>query len=68
MNKNPTVPLHVTRKELAILSRKVGYTGVYKTLMDKLYAAEKDMRLATRQKNREVKLARRERKRLRDGE
>lgn len=54
------MPIEVTRKELDILIRKVGDTR-YLTLRDKLDAAEKAMRLATRQKNREVKQARRER-------
>lgn len=59
--KNPTIAVHVTRKELDILIRKVGYTSAYTTLWDKLVAAEKGMRLLTRAKNRAHKTARRQR-------
>ena len=57
--KNPTVALHVTAKELALIERALGYTARRGALSDKLKAADKDMRLANRQKNREHKAARR---------
>ena len=56
--KNPTVALHVTRKELALIERVLGYTAQLGTLRDKLNAADKEMRLATREKNRANKAAR----------
>lgn len=63
-SNNPTVPIHVTAKELRVLSGLLGYNTGYTTLSDKLNEADKAMRLATRQKNREAKAARRERKAL----
>jgi hypothetical protein len=54
---NPTVAIHVTDRELAYITAKLGYftpTG----LSDKLNAAQKDMREARRAKNRAHKIAR----------
>lgn len=50
--KNPTVALHVTAKELAMIERALGWPAQIGTLRDKLSAAGKDMRLANREKNR----------------
>lgn len=61
MSNNPTVAINVTARELAILSAHVGYNSHYTTLRDKLSAAHEDMKQATRLKNREAKLARKER-------
>lgn len=46
---NPTVALHVTRKELDRVTRVLGYNSPLGTLGDKLRAAEKDMRVAVRE-------------------
>lgn len=59
---NPTVPINVTAKELRVLSGLLGYDTHCITLRDKLSAADDAMRLATRQKNREAKAARKARK------
>ena len=48
----------MTRKELALIERVLGYTAQLGTLRDKLNAADKEMRLATREKNRANKAAR----------
>lgn len=56
--KNPTVALHVTAKELAMIERALGWPAQIGSLRDKLNAAGKDMRLANREKNRANKLAR----------
>ena len=61
-SSNPTVPINVTAKELRVLSGLLGYNTQCITLRDKLSAADDAMRLATRQKNREAKAARRERR------
>lgn len=50
--KNPTVALHVTSKELALIERVLGYNTAQGALRDKLSAAHKEMILANRQKNR----------------
>jgi hypothetical protein len=60
-SNNPTVPINVTAKELRVLSGLLGYDTPCTTLRDKLNGADDAMRLATRQKNREAKAARRER-------
>lgn len=62
---NPTVALNVTARELSVLTNLLGYNTGCTTLRDKLTEAGKDMRLATRQKNREVKLARKAREAVR---
>lgn len=54
-HKNPTVPLHVTRKELDQITRVLGYNSRLGTLGDKLIAAEKDMRVAVREGRRLAK-------------
>ncbi len=56
--KNPTVALHVTAKELAMIERALSWPAQIGSLRDKLSAADKDMRLANREKNRLNKLAR----------
>ena len=61
MKKNPTVPVELTAKELRVLSGLLVYDTRYTTLSDKLNEADRAMRLATRQKNREVKRLRAER-------
>lgn len=61
--KNPTVALHVTEKELAALSKAMGWQSVYPSLQKKLYEADKEMRNAKRLRNRARKIARMEKKR-----
>ncbi len=56
--KNPTVALHVTSKELALIERVLGYNAAPGSLRDKLNAAHKEMILTNREKNRANKLAR----------
>lgn len=56
--KNPTVALHVTAKELAMIERALSWPAQIGTLRDKLSAANKEMILANRQKNRLNKAAR----------
>lgn len=60
--RNPTVTLNVTAKELAILSRFVDWNSPYDQLRTKINEAEKDMRVANREKNRLNKQERKERK------
>lgn len=55
---NPTVQLNVTRRELRILGGLLGWSTGPAALRGKLSAADRDMQLATRQKNREAKIAR----------
>lgn len=62
--KNPTVALHVTAKELALIERALGWPAQIGSLRDKLNAADKDMKLANREKNRANKQFRLTRKRL----
>lgn len=56
--KNPTVALHVTAKELALIERSLGWNAPVGALRDKLNAAHKDMQVANRVKNRANKAAR----------
>lgn len=48
----------MSRKELALIERALSWPAKIGTLRDKLNAADKDMRLANREKNRANKLAR----------
>jgi hypothetical protein len=56
--KNPTVALHVTAKELAMIERALSWPTQIGSLRDKLSAAGKDMKIANRDKNRRNKAAR----------
>jgi hypothetical protein len=56
--KNPTVALHVTRKELAVIERALGWNAPIGSLRDRLNEAHDAMRLANRDKNRANKAAR----------
>lgn len=55
---NPIVTLHVTERELAVLSGRLGYRTPHVALRDKMGAAAVEMKLAKRRKNRERKMAR----------
>ena len=56
--KNPTVSVELTARELRVITNLLGWDNPYTTLSDKLSDAEKRMRLATREKNRARKAAR----------
>lgn len=56
--KNPTVSIEVTARELRVIGNLIGWNSPYTTLSDKLTDADKRMRLATREKNRAHKAAR----------
>lgn len=62
-DKNPTVALHVTERELAALVKAMGWQYAYPSLQEKLAAAGVDMRKAKTLKNRARKIARMEKKR-----
>jgi hypothetical protein len=61
--KNPTVAVHLTAKELAMIHRGLAWPMQIGSLGDKLKAADKDMRIANREKNRLIKQKRLARKR-----
>ena len=54
----PTVQVHITERELWLLTDLLGYQSRSVSLRDKLSAAHKDMMQAKRLHNREIKMAR----------